>query len=384
MIRRVRPSLAFAICAALVVLPATAEADPTGYAVAITSPKPTVTGTVTVRAIVSGGVSQPNPQPSPTPKGGIPTPKGGIPSPKGGIAPPRTGVSQPYAQPKAAAENTQPKYGAYHVRTVGSWTEGDRILMRRVGEGVFEATLATDSLPNDLYRLEVRVWGDVPPYNPKDPNTFARAVTDVAVDNPPAAPTGLQAASPSPALRVGWNPIDTAGRADFVGYRVFQQSGPCTEDPSAYTVLGQVEDTLFTRKQEPGRYCMRVAAVRRSVVGGEIVSPVSMPVRVVLARAAAPALAALVTAANGPPVPPPAPELPEPTRIFSDARFAENLPYHGVVTTSVAVPDRAQQAPVGAAGPGPDPRQAPVLVSLGLILLSASFLIRRFLAAPGP
>jgi hypothetical protein len=370
--------------ALLLLLPATATADPVGYSVAITSPKPTVAGTVTVRALVSGGVSQPQPQPQP--KGGIPTPKAGIPSPKSGIPPPRD-VSQPYAQSKAPGSdpNTQPKYGAYHIRTIGSWADGERVNMTRVGTGAFEAPLVTDSLPNDRYRLEVRVWGDVPPYNPRDPNTFARSIIEVAVDNAPPAPAGLQAVSPSSALRVGWNGIDTADRSDFAGYRVFQWNGACTEDTSGYTVLAQVEGALFTQRQEPGRYCLRVAAVRRSEISGELVSAFSSPVRVVLARPAAPrVLAGLVTASGGRPIPPPPPELPEPTRVFSDARFAQDLPYDGgVVTTRVAVPARVRPAPAAVTGTAvPDPQQGPALVATGLIMLCGSFLIRRFLAAP--
>ncbi|HEV3475054.1 MAG TPA: hypothetical protein VG602_06790 [Actinomycetota bacterium] len=325
------------IGATFLAVPNAAAADPVRYAVSVESPGPIAVGTVTIRAVVSGGVS-----------------------------------------PAAA----QPKYAAYHIRTLGPWTEEERSMMDRVSGGIFETTLAAGLLPNDAYRLEVRVWGDVPPYDPKDPATFARAVTDVAVDNPPPVPEGVQAASPSPALRIGWTPVDTADRSDFLGYRVLHRAGPCVAETSAYQVLGQVEDTLFTRRLDAGRYCIRVAAVRSSAVSGEILSPLSAPARVALSpSAAAPLLGDLVTGTGEVPEPPPAPKLPEPDREFSDARFAEDLPYDGVVTTQVAVPARVRQA--AAVDPGPDPRQGPVLVAAGLILATASFLILRFLRVPG-
>jgi hypothetical protein len=144
-----------------------------------------------------------------------------------------------------------------------------------------------------------------------------------------------------------------------------------------------VEETIFLQDLEAGRYCVRVAAVRSSAVSGEILSPLSSPARVVLSReATAPILEELVTASGEAPQPPPAPELPDPNREFSDARFAEDLPYDGVVTTQAAAPARVREA--SDVDPGPDPRQGPMLVAVGLILFTASFLVRRFLRVPRP
>jgi hypothetical protein len=312
--------------------------DSVRYSVAVGSPGPVAVDTVAVRAVVSGGVSQ---------------------------------------------DSAQPRYAAYHVRTLGQWTENERYAMDQVADGVFESSLPTALLPNDRYRLEVRVWGDVPPYDPKDPSTFARAVIDVAVNNPPPAPAGLQAASPSPGLRVGWQAVDTADRADFLGYRVLGRQGRCGSNPSGYEAVGQVKETLFSGRLEPARYCIRVAAVRTSPVSGEILSTPSTPARVVLAPdASAPILEELITASGAPPQPPPPPELPDPNRLFSDARFAGDLPYHEVVTTQAVLPARVRET--SNVGPGPDPRQGPMLVALGLILATGSFLVRRFLNVPRP
>lgn len=308
------------------------------YSVAVVSPGPVAEGTVAIRAVVSGGVSQ---------------------------------------------DGAQPKHGAYHVGTLGQWTEDERFAMDQVEGGVFESSLATALLANDRYRLEVRVWGDVPPYDPKDASTFARAVTDVAVNNPPPAPAGLQAASPSTGLRVGWQAIDTADRADFLGYRVLQRQGRCSSDPSGYGTVGQVEETLFSGQLEPARYCIRVTAVRASPVSGEILSALSDPARVLLARdASAPILEELITASGGAPQPPPPPELPDPNRAFTDARFAGDLPYDGAVITQAVLPARVREA--SDVAPGPDPRQGPILMALGLILATGSFLVRRFLNVPRP
>jgi hypothetical protein len=308
------------------------------YSVAVESPEAVAVGTVDIRAVVSGGVSQ---------------------------------------------DGAQPKYGAYHVRTLGQWTEDERFPLDQVADGVFESSLATVLLPNDRYRLEVRVWGDVPPYDPKDASTFARAVTGLSVNNPPPAPAGVQAASPSPGLRLGWQAIDTADRSDFLGYRVLQRQGRCTSDPSGYGTVGQVGETLFSGRLEPARYCVRVAAVRASPVSGEILSSLSSPVRVVLARdASVPILEELITAAGQPPEPPPPPELPEPSSLYSDARFAGDLPYDGMVTTTAVLPARVREA--SDVDPGPDPRQGPILVALGLMMVAGSFLVRRFLNVPRP
>jgi hypothetical protein len=69
------------------------------------------------------------------------------------------------------------RFAAYHARpSGGSWAEASSVAMARVGDGRFaaeDAPLATAELPNGVYDLEVRVWGEVPEYRPNNPSTFS-------------------------------------------------------------------------------------------------------------------------------------------------------------------------------------------------------------------
>ena len=75
-----------------------------------------------------------------------------------GVVPLRVRVSGGVADAQQAA---------FHLRPYGSWEEEESVPMLRLDESTFEAQLSTLVLPNETYRLEDRVWGEVPPYDPE-------------------------------------------------------------------------------------------------------------------------------------------------------------------------------------------------------------------------
>ena len=315
----------------LAIAPAAEAAEPSvAYAAAIQSPGTVARGTVPVRVAVSGGVSD--------------------------------------------AEQA-----AFHVRRYGSWAEEESVRMVRVAETTFESQLSTLDLPNATYRLEVRVWGDVPPYDPGDPRTFARAVLDVAVDNPPDAPQTLQAATPAPSVRLAWTAVPAAERADFFGYRVFRRAGDraCPDGLGSYRAVGELQETLYEARVPPGRYCFRVAAVRMSDVTGTISSSPSVALRIEIVRG----MRTPVVGGPVPPaqlVPPPPPELGEGAVEVSDGSFVEDLPYGSRTQTDEVTEDGDETAMAREAGA--DPRRTPTLVASGLVLAVGALLLRRFLS----
>ena len=313
----------------LATAPAAAAAEPSvTYAATIESPGSVARGLVAVRVAVSGGVSDAD-------------------------------------------------QAALHVRRYGSWVEEESVRMARVGEATFESQLSTLELPNGPYRLEVRVWGEVPPYDPGDARTFARAVLDVAVDNAPDAPQTLQAATPSPSVRLAWTAVPTADRADFFGYRVFRRAGdrPCPAGLGSYRAVADIQETLYEERVPPGRYCFRVAALHMSDVTGTISSTLSVPLRIEIVRGMAPVGG---TAPQVELVPPPPPELGEGEVEVSDGSFVEDLPY-GSHTQTDEVTDEGEQAAM-AREAGVDPRRTPTLVASGLVLAVGALLLRRFLS----
>jgi hypothetical protein len=328
----VRPTFLLAILLALAA-PAFAQEPPVNYAVTIESPSSPALGQVSVRARVSGGVSEPE------------------------------GV-------------------AYHLRTAGAWAQAQSLRLTRVAEGVFEDGIDTTLLENDAYRLEVRAWSDVPPYEPGDPQTYSRATWDFAVDNPPPTPQGVEALTPATSLRVGWRAVETSTRDDFAGYRVHVHRGStCPSDVSAYRTFMQAEGLLFTQeKVTPGDYCVRVSAARSSALTDVVLSPPSPPVKISIARGNDPVVEGdgIVIETTEEVTPPPPPPLGAADPVISDGEFVEDLPYGSQTVTQEAEDPGSSEAVSLEAGV--DPKRTPTLIAGGLILAMIAGLIRRFLA----
>lgn len=270
---------------------------------------------------------------------------------------------------------------AYHLRTSGAWSESQSVRLPRTGMDLFEDTISTSSLSNDAYRIEIHVWSDVPPYDPSDAKTYSRTVVDVAIDNPPPAPEGVQALSPATALRVGWRAVPTADRSDFLGYRVFLRKGrTCPAELAAYTQVAEVQDLLYAdEKLRPGEYCLRVTTARESAVTDVILSPPTAPLKVSIAKGNDPMVqgGSIVFEATEGAVPPPPPALGEAETITSDGEFIEDLPYGSQTVTQVA--DGVGSEAAVSREAGVDPRRTPTLIAGALILVTFAGQLRRFL-----
>jgi hypothetical protein len=266
---------------------------------------------------------------------------------------------------------------AFQLRQGDVWSDEQRIDMTPLGEGVFEGSFDSLAMENGSYRLEVRAWGEVPPYDPSDGSTFARATLELPVENAPPPPGPLQGVSPAPGIRIGWDAVPTSDRGDFQGYRVYGVKGDsCPADGSAYQPLADVTDPLYADDSaSPGRYCLRVASVRTSAVTGTILSPQSgtIAVRVVRARG-------IGSTTGGAPAPPPPPRLGEGELEVSDGTFGNDLPYGPHTVTREVEGEQAEGSAIPEAGT--DPRRTPTLVAFGLVLGVGALLIRRFLANP--
>ena len=273
------------------------------------------------------------------------------------------------------------EFASYHLRTAGGWAEGQSLKLTRVADDVFETTLDTASIANDAYRIELRVWSDVPPYDPADPRTYARTLLDVAVDNPPPTPEGVQAVSPATSLRVGWQAVATADRSDFMGYRVHVRRGKtCPADLAAYRAVAEVDELVYVdEKLAPGDYCARVAAVRESAVSETILSAPSGPVKLSIAKGNDPSVrgGGIVFETTQEADPPPPPPLGEGDAIISDGEYGEDLPYGSQTITQEARGPSTETALTREAGV--DPRRTPTLIAAGLILATLAGLLRRFL-----
>lgn len=274
------------------------------------------------------------------------------------------------------------EFAAYHLRTAGGWSEGQSLKLARIAENLFEQGIDTTSLPNDAYRIEVRVWSDVPPYDHTDPRTYSRSVVDVAVDNPPPMPTDVQALSPATSLRVGWRAVETAERSDFLGYRVFLRKGKtCPADLAAYREVGQVDGLIFVdEKLAAGDYCARVSAARESALSETILSAPSQPVKLSIAKGNDPIVrgGGLVFETTESANPPPPPALGDGEAIISDGEFVEDLPYGSATITQEARGPNAQGDAMSREA-GVYPRRTPTLIATGLILATMAALLRRFL-----
>lgn len=277
------------------------------------------------------------------------------------------------------------KEAAYHVGPV--WSEGSKVGMEPIADGMFRADQrpwATTGLPNGTYRLEVRIWGDVPPYDSGDGNSFARQVLHVSVDNPPPTPRKPSGGVGSGAGRLRWTPVATSGRSDFAGYRVLRKSGASCASGGGYVPVAETSAAAFTPpRMSPGTYCFGVASLRASDISGVIASEMSAPLRVVVSSptgggGTVPADPGFVTGSGKRAAPPPPPALGGGKLKVSDGAYGDRLPY-GPRTLTQGVEVDADGAPV-AREAGPDPRQAPTLIATGLILAVAALLVRRFLA----
>ena len=270
---------------------------------------------------------------------------------------------------------------AFDVRTSGSWRQDSAFAMTRVGEDLFEATWDTTRWDNSVYQLEVRVWSEVPPYDPGDASTFSRTVGDVTVDNPPPAPRRLQGLTPAASARIGWPAVETSDRGDFDGYVVFARRGAaCPSAIEAYRPLATVQHLVYVNDRlSPGRYCFRVASTRFSAVSGQVMSAPTPPLSVQIVAGSDPVLG-LGTGTTAPPKPPPPPPLGEGELDVSDGDFVDDLPYGSQTVTSAV--EGEESSSVMATEAGVDPRRTPTLVALGLVLAVLSLLLQRFLAAP--
>ena len=275
------------------------------------------------------------------------------------------------------------EYAAYQVGSGGAW-----VTMQKVDDGVFEALSspwATARLPNGGYRLEVRVWGDVPPYDPGDASTYAKQAITVGVDNAPPAPTGLQSSTGGSSVGLSWKAPATAGRSDFLGYRVLRKKAASCTGTSGYTAVAETSAPSFVTSAAPGTYCFRVVSLRSSPVSGVVTSPLSSPARVVI-RAAGSGSGVVsgdpgfVTGRSGGAKPPAPPGLAGGKVKFSDGSYGERLPYGSRTITQEVDGDSAELGSTVREA-GPDPRRMPTLMAAGLILAVGALLLRRFLAA---
>jgi hypothetical protein len=272
---------------------------------------------------------------------------------------------------------------AYHLRTAGAWSETQSVRLPKIGENLFQDGISTSSLPNDQYHIEVRVWSDVPPYDPADTRTYSRAVVDVAVDNPPPAPLDVQVLTPATSLRIGWETVDTSDRSDFLGYRVFLRKGrTCPADLAAYREVAQLTELIYADEKLPtGDYCVRVAAARESAVTDVVLSAPTAPVKVSIAMGNDPIVkgGGIVFETTEEAVPPPAPALGEGETVTSDGEFVEDLPYGSETVTQAAGGGPSEEAVAREAGV--DPRRTPTLIAVGLVLATFAGQLRRFLRA---
>lgn len=272
------------------------------------------------------------------------------------------------------------EYAAYRVGS-GNW-----ITMEKLDAGVFEAVSSpwsTARLPNGGHRLEVRVWGDVPPYDPEDASTYAKQAITVGVDNPPPPPGGLRSSATGSSISLSWNAPATAGRSDFLGYRVLRKRAASCSATSGYTAVAETSARSFVTSAPVGSYCFRVVSLRSSPVSGVVASPLSPPARAVIRAGGGSGVVSgdpgFVTGRSGGSKPPAPPVLGEGKVRFSDGAYGERLPY-GSTTITQEVDGEAPELGSTAREAGPDPRRMPTLMAAGLILAVGALLLRRFLA----
>ena len=289
------------------------------------------------------------------------------------------------------------EHAAYHVRTGGGWSPSASADLPRTGERRFATTWDTVGLSNGDYQLETRVWGELPAYDPNDPATFASSTVALKIDNPPPVPGQLRLSGSAGALRVGWTPVATADRDDFLGYRVWVRGGSgCPEDLAAYPAPFHTEGSAYgTAGVSPGVYCVRIAAVRRSAVSGEILSAMSAPATIRMREegtstggvAGGEGKGSASTGGSGggyslnslSGAPPPPPPLLGGDVIVADGIYGERLPYSAKRIRQLAAARAAQAEASGEGELGPDPRTGPVAIATGLLMAVIALHLRGFL-----
>jgi hypothetical protein len=292
---------------------------------------------------------------------------------------------------------------AYHVRTGGGWSSSASAYLPQTGERRFGTDWDSSGLSNGDYELEIRVWGDVPAYDADDPATFASAVVPMRIDNPPPAPAHVRVTGSAGTLRVAWNAVSSSDRDDFLGYRVWVRDGSgCPGDLASYEEAASTEQTSFgTAGVEPGAYCVRVTAVRRSAVTGEIASVLSAPATIRFGEDGRASIAGGgkggstgvagtggggsgysvgSTSAEAPPPPPP---LYGGDVNVEDGEFGEKLPYDKRTVTQLAEDAAAAELAADGGELGHDPRTAPLAIAAGLLMAVAALHLRRYLRPRG-
>jgi hypothetical protein len=141
-------------------------------------------------------------------------------------------------------------------------------------------------------------------------------------------------------------------------------------------VAGETAETSLFAGTEPGRHCVRIQSLRSSPVSEVVASGLSAPLRIRVPGSSVPGAYARGAI---PPEPPPAPPaLGEGELIVSDRPFGEDLPY-GSRTVLEAVGDEGERAALRDAELGPDPRQTPLVLTAGVLLVLTALHLRRFL-----
>jgi hypothetical protein len=286
---------------------------------------------------------------------------------------------------------------AYHVRTDGGWSSSASAYLPKSGDRRFGTDWDSTGLANGDYELEVRVWGEVPAYDADDPATFASAVVPMRIDNPPPAPAHVTVTGSAGTMRVAWNAVSAADREDFLGYRVWVHDGSgCPGDLASYSQAASTEETSFgTAGVEPGAYCVRVTAVRRSAVSGEIASALSAPARIRFGEEGRATVAGggkagstgvagsgggggYSTGSTSAGAPPPPPDLYGGEVIVADGKYGEELPYDRRTITQLAE-EAAAELEADGGELGPSPRTGPMAVAAGLFMAVAALHLRSFL-----
>ena len=274
-------------------------------------------------------------------------------------------------------------FGAFHVRAEETpWMEAERVDMKQLEAGRFLGAARWNSarVSNGEYLLEVRIWGEVPAYDPENPNTFARSVILLLVDNPPEAPA-VRAKTGGGSLRLTWRRARSSERDDFYGYRVWVAPGrECPRDPERYSLAGESTTTSWgATGLRPGRYCYRVTSTRTSPVTGIVDSPFSAPLSLRI-----PALGSGAPVLDAPRASAPSAQAAQP-KVRSrkrEGKFAETLPYAEpqIVAPAAEPPGIATVAAEEARRTSSE--EAAHRAAAGLLLLALAIHLRRLLRAP--
>jgi hypothetical protein len=267
---------------------------------------------------------------------------------------------------------------AYQARPAGQpWVEKESLSLEPLPGGRFAASepWSTHVLANGEHDLEVRVWGEVPSYDPDRPGTFARSVLRVVVDNPPLPPR-VKATTSVRAVRLRWKDVPTAEREDFLGYRVrTARAKACPSGAEPYTLSAEIVGSDWSDLgAAPGHVCYRVSSVRSSDVTGTIESTMSGPIHVLI-RAGVKA-SVLSTGVTSPPRVASASDAQGPPK---QGTYDDTLPFASGGTLAEEAEGGSKAAARRIPGPG---RDTAARAAVGLLLLAGALHLRRFLRAP--